>query len=150
MKPIGNMIKNALDKASKFIDKIAGHWESGLVKLLVVFESIDIMMDASSGAARFAADITQSVCAKDAAVKLIGTDIFKSIEDAAPTFLSFAREFKKALFSLSDALLSDAWKTIKNTLESIVNESRALFATLSPLEDLGESHTIMCNFCCNC
>ena len=140
VKPIGNMLTKAAGKANDFITKIAGHWEKGIGKLLIVLESIDLIMGSSSGAARFVADITQSVCAREASTALIGTDIFKPIEDAAPTLLSFARNFKESLFSLSKALLSEAWKQINDTLQKIVYDSKGVVDALNPLKPLGESY----------
>ena len=111
-------------------------------KLIPIIESVGIAMVSAAGATSFAAEFAESTCAKQASKALIGTDIFKHIEDVAPIFLVFAKSFKDAIFSLSEALVSNVWETTQQTLESIVETSTGIAAALNPLEPLRECQRI--------
>jgi len=120
---------------------VKGKWANAMEKLLPIIGSVGIVVGTAAGAAALAADITQSTCARDMSKALIGSDIFTPIEAVVPALLAFARSFKDAIFSLSDALVSDVWKTTQGLLENIVEDSKGIIAALNPLEPLSEFQT---------
>ena len=113
-----------------------GKWATGIDKVLDVIGSVDTILGTAAGAATVAVGFKSSVCAKDAAVALIGTDIFTPIQDLTPTLLDFASSFKEMIVSMLDALLSDVWETTQGVLQKVVDDSQGIVAALNPLQPL--------------
>ena len=96
----------------------SGKWESGIEKVLAIIESVDTVLGSAASGAKLTADIVSSTCARDASVSLIGVDIFRPIEDAAPFLLTFARNFKVRGSNHNNA--ANAIFTFENTYPTFI------------------------------